>query len=36
VVFCDNRLVAVGGDGLFDDLALEVADLAEERFSQSY
>jgi cyclic 2,3-diphosphoglycerate synthetase len=35
VVFCDNRLVAVGGDGPFDDLALQMADLAEQRFSLS-
>jgi cyclic 2,3-diphosphoglycerate synthetase len=33
VVFCDNRIVTIGGDGTFEDLALRTADLAEERFS---
>jgi hypothetical protein len=32
VVFCDNRIVTVGGDGTFEDLALHTADLAEERY----
>jgi cyclic 2,3-diphosphoglycerate synthetase len=35
VVFCDNRLVAVGGDAPFDDLALALADTAGERFTPS-
>ena len=34
VVFCDNRVVSVGGDATFEELALETADLAVERFSQ--
>jgi cyclic 2,3-diphosphoglycerate synthetase len=33
VVFCDNRVVTIGGDGTFEDLALRVADLAEERYA---
>jgi len=33
IVFCDNRVVSVGGDGTFDDLALSTADLAVERYS---
>ena len=36
VVFCDNRVVSIGGDGTFDDLALSTADLAVERFSSSH
>lgn len=32
VVFCDNRVETLGGDGTFDDLALAAADLASERF----
>lgn len=35
VVFCDNRVVTTGGDGTFEDLVLETATLAEERFAQS-
>lgn len=31
VVFCDNRLVSIGGDGAFDELALTTADLAIRR-----
>lgn len=31
VVFCDNRVVTVDGDGPFERLVLEAADLAEER-----
>ena len=34
VVFCDNRVVTTGGDGTFEDLVLETATLAEERFAQ--
>jgi cyclic 2,3-diphosphoglycerate synthetase len=34
VVFCDNRVVTNGGDGPFEDLVLETATLAEERFAQ--
>ncbi|MDQ3895701.1 MAG: 2,3-diphosphoglycerate synthetase [Actinomycetota bacterium] len=33
VVFCDNRVVTTGGDGTFEDLVLETATLAEERFA---
>jgi cyclic 2,3-diphosphoglycerate synthetase len=33
VVFCDNRVVPVGGDGPFDELALSTVDQAFERFS---
>jgi cyclic 2,3-diphosphoglycerate synthetase len=33
ITFCDNRVVSIGGDGTFDELALGVADLASERFS---
>lgn len=32
VVFCDNRVVTMGGDGSFEDLAVSVADLAARRF----
>jgi len=35
VVFCDNRVVTVGGDGSFEDLALRTAALAEERYPMS-
>jgi cyclic 2,3-diphosphoglycerate synthetase len=34
VVFCDNRVVTIGGDGTFEDLALRTADLAEERYNR--
>ncbi len=34
VVFCDNRVVSVGGDGSFDEIATAVADLAEDRFNR--
>jgi len=34
VVFCDNRVVTVGGDGSFEALVLQVATLAEKRFAQ--
>jgi cyclic 2,3-diphosphoglycerate synthetase len=33
VVFCDNRVVPVGGDGPFEQLALSTVDRAIERFS---
>ena len=33
VVFCDNRVETLGGDGTFEELGLAVADLAGERFS---
>lgn len=33
VVFCDNRVETISGDGSFDELAAEVADLASRRFS---
>jgi cyclic 2,3-diphosphoglycerate synthetase len=32
VVFCDNRVVSIGGDGSFDELAPATADLAVERY----
>jgi cyclic 2,3-diphosphoglycerate synthetase len=32
VVFCDNRVVSRSGDGSFEDRALAVAQLAEERY----
>ena len=32
VVFCDNRVVSVGGDGSFEEMGLELADLAITRF----
>jgi cyclic 2,3-diphosphoglycerate synthetase len=34
VVFCDNRVVSVGGDGTFEELALSTTDLAVRRFQQ--
>ncbi|MGQ0520961.1 MAG: 2,3-diphosphoglycerate synthetase [Actinomycetota bacterium] len=33
VVFCDNRVETVSGDASFEELALQMADLAGERFS---
>jgi cyclic 2,3-diphosphoglycerate synthetase len=33
ITFCDNRVLSIGGDGTFDDLALRTADLAVERYS---
>ncbi|MEY2477855.1 MAG: cyclic 2,3-diphosphoglycerate synthase [Actinomycetota bacterium] len=33
VVFCDNRVVSVGGDGPFEELALNTVHRAVERFS---
>jgi predicted GTPase len=33
VVFCDNRVVTVGGDGSFEDFAMRTAHLAEKRYS---
>ena len=35
ITFCDNRVVSIGGDGTFDDLALSIADLAIERYASS-
>lgn len=32
VVFCDNRVVTVGGDGSFEELVQQAANLAEKRF----
>jgi cyclic 2,3-diphosphoglycerate synthetase len=32
VVFCDNRVVTIGGDGTFEKLVQQAANLAEERF----
>jgi cyclic 2,3-diphosphoglycerate synthetase len=32
VVFCDNRVVTNGGDGTFEQLVQQVANLAEKRF----
>jgi len=34
VVFCDNRVVTVGGDGPFEELATEVTDLAVRRYQE--
>jgi cyclic 2,3-diphosphoglycerate synthetase len=34
VVFCDNRVVTVGGDGTFEELSLEVTELAELRHAE--
>jgi cyclic 2,3-diphosphoglycerate synthetase len=33
VVFCDNRVVTVGGDGPFEEMVRRTATLAEERYS---
>ncbi len=33
VVFCDNRVVTIGGDATFEKLVQQLANLAEERFS---
>jgi cyclic 2,3-diphosphoglycerate synthetase len=33
VIFCDNRVETVSGDGTFEELAVEMADLAGQRFS---
>ncbi|MGH9178525.1 MAG: 2,3-diphosphoglycerate synthetase [Acidimicrobiales bacterium] len=35
VIFCDNRVETVSGDGSFEELAVELADLAGQRFSAS-
>jgi cyclic 2,3-diphosphoglycerate synthetase len=32
VVFCDNRAVTAGGDGPFEDVVLEAAGVAVDRF----
>jgi len=32
VVFCDNRVETLGGDGTFEDLALATVELARDRF----
>ncbi len=32
VVFCDNRVVTIGGDGTFEKLVKQAAELAEKRF----
>jgi cyclic 2,3-diphosphoglycerate synthetase len=34
VVFCDNRVVSVGGDDTFEGLVLKTATLAEKRFAR--
>ncbi|HEX2042907.1 MAG TPA: hypothetical protein VHF24_09755 [Acidimicrobiales bacterium] len=34
VVFCDNRVVSVGGDGTFEELAMSTTDLAVRRFQR--
>jgi cyclic 2,3-diphosphoglycerate synthetase len=34
VIFSDNRIVTVGGDGSFEDMATAAADLAIERFTR--
>ena len=33
VVFCDNRVVSVGGDGTFEEAGTALADLAVRRFA---
>ena len=33
VVFCDNRVVTIGGDATFEKLVQQAADVAEERFT---
>jgi cyclic 2,3-diphosphoglycerate synthetase len=33
VVFCDNRVVSIGGDESFEDLMRSTVDLAVERFT---
>jgi hypothetical protein len=33
VVFCDNRVVSIGGDGPFEQLALSTVQRAVDRFS---
>ncbi len=33
VVFCDNRVETISGDASFDELALDVVDVAIRRFS---
>lgn len=33
VVLCDNRVVTIGGDGPFEELGLDIADLAMSRFA---
>ena len=35
ITFCDNRVVSMGGDGTFDDLALRTADLAVARHASA-
>ncbi len=35
IVFCDNRVASVGGDGAFDEVVLATADEAVERFRRS-
>jgi cyclic 2,3-diphosphoglycerate synthetase len=34
VVFCANRVVSVGGDGDFEELAVQTTALAEDRFGR--
>ncbi len=34
VIFCDNRVETLGGDGTFEELGLAAADLAGRRFSE--
>jgi predicted GTPase len=34
VVFCDNRVVSMGGDGTFEALVLKAATLAQRRFAR--
>ncbi len=36
VVFCDNRVVTIAGDGTFEDLVQHAAGLAEKRFRTGY
>jgi cyclic 2,3-diphosphoglycerate synthetase len=34
ITFCDNRIVTIGGDGTYDELGRQVADLAVERHAR--
>ena len=34
VIFCDNRVVTIGGDGTFEQLVQQAADEAEKRFAR--
>jgi cyclic 2,3-diphosphoglycerate synthetase len=36
VVFCDNRVVTIGGDGTFEQVVQQAAVVAEKRFAQGF